>query len=289
MDLGRVGIWSPSFRNKTGEELASVGRELEALGFGTVWIPGTALLGDVFTEVDALLDGTDRLVAATGILSIWDYEATVAAARHADRAARHPGRAVLGLGVSHAPLVDMNEPGRYRQPVARMVAFLDELEAQEVPLRSDVVLAALGPRMLELAATRTAGAHPYLVTPEHTAGARATMGVGPVLAPELAVAITTDPAEARAMAREHLAIYLGLPNYYNNWLRLGFSDDDFADGGSDRLVDALVAWGDLDAIGRRIREHLDAGADHVCLQALGGPRQQFPTDAWKALAVLTGL
>jgi probable F420-dependent oxidoreductase len=182
------------------------------------------------------------------------------------------GRFVLGLGVSHAPMVAGLRGHAYGKPVATMRAYLDAMEkatylgpapAEETP----VVIAALRPNMLALAAERCAGAHPYNVTPEHTARARAILGQGPTLAPEQMVLRESDPAKARAVARKNLAVYLGLPNYRNNWKWLGFEDADFASGGSDRLIDSVVAWGDEDAIRARIQAHFDAGADHVCIQA----------------------
>jgi probable F420-dependent oxidoreductase len=187
--------------------------------------------------------------------------------------------------VSHGPLIDnVKEAGTYAKPLAKTREYLDQLDAASPRLAdNDRVLAALGPKMLELARTRSAGVHPYLVTPEHTALARQALGEGPLVAPEQAVALTTDAAVGRELARKHMSGYLGLPNYTNNWLRLGFTEDDLADGGSDRLVDALVAWGDEDAIAARIQAHRDAGADHVCLQILtaGNP---LAVDEARALA-----
>jgi probable F420-dependent oxidoreductase len=197
-----------------------------------------------------------------------------------------PGRTLLGIGVSHALLIDNSHPGEYTKPLARTRAYLDELDevAPTVP-RDRRVLAALGPKMLGLARDRARGAHPYLVTPEHTATARAELGDGPLLAPEQHVVLETDPEKARAVAREGLSVYLQLPNYVNNWRRLGFGEDDFADGGSDRLIDHVVVWGDEATIVTRVQAHLDAGADHVCVQAYtGSERTDFPRAEWRALA-----
>ncbi|HKW22098.1 MAG TPA: TIGR03620 family F420-dependent LLM class oxidoreductase, partial [Ktedonobacterales bacterium] len=181
-----------------------------------------------------------------------------------------------------------SQPGRYAQPVERMLAYLDALDTAATPVPVDErALAALGPRMLEIARTRSAGAHPYLVTVEHTKLARQALGAGPLLAPEQAVVVSTDPVEARRVARIHLARYMQAPNYVNNWLRLGFTQDDVAGAGSDRLVDALVAWGDVDTIRERVAAHLRAGADHVCLQALSADPVEIPYEQWRALAPLT--
>ena len=206
------------------------------------------------------------------------------AAGHATLARDYPDRFLLGLGVSHAPAVERSEQV-YEHPLAKMQGYLDALDAAEPPVpAAERMLAALGPRMLALAGDRTAGAHPYLVGPEHTAFARETLGTGPLLAPEQKVVLDTDPTRARAVARQHLARYLELPNYTNNLLRTGYGDDDLADGGSDRLVDGIVAWGDLSAIDARVREHRDAGADHVCLQVLLEDPSALPRDEWRALA-----
>jgi probable F420-dependent oxidoreductase len=213
------------------------------------------------------------------------HEAADTAARHAEFVERYGDRVLFGIGVSHAPLIDMAEAGRYQRPMARTRAYLDELDAAAVPLApADRVLAALGPKMLELARTRTAGSHPYLVTPEHTAAVRAALGPDSLVAPEQAVVLGTDRTRAHELARAHLAGYLGLPNYSNNWKRVGFTDDDLADGGSDRLVDALVVWGDDAAIAARVQEHRDAGADHVCIQVLTDDLMVAPVEQWRTLA-----
>jgi probable F420-dependent oxidoreductase len=195
--------------------------------------------------------------------------------------AAHPGRFVLGLGVSHAKLAD-----QYRRPYSALVAYLDALDAAGVPAERRV-LAALGPKTLQLSADRAAGAIPYLVTPEHTAQAREILGEAPLLAPEFKVVPETDPTRARALAREALAMYLSLPNYTNSFLRLGFTEDDLADGGSDRLVDALYAWGDEDRIRDRVNAFHEAGADHVAIQVVDdGPRDGLQREAWRRLADL---
>jgi probable F420-dependent oxidoreductase len=197
----------------------------------------------------------------------------------------HPGRFLLGLGISHAMLVNAKSL-TYERPLEVTAKYLDALDKADPPVPvAERALAALGPRMLTVARDRTAGAHPYLVTPEHTAVARQILGSGPLLAPEQAVVVETDPGRARQIGRQHLKLYLQLPNYTNNWLRHGYTPDDLADGGSDRLVDGLVAWGDEQTILSRIQAHRDAGADHVCLQVL--PREgETPVDQWQRLAQL---
>jgi probable F420-dependent oxidoreductase len=281
VDLGPVGVWNwlPA------DDLAPVveaAAELERLGFGALWFPESPASFDISR---ALLAGTSRLVVATGIVSIWKHPPAESAAAHAELTAAHPGRFLLGLGVSHAFLTD----GQYRRPLAKMRGYLDDLDAADPPVPAgERVLAALGPRMLELARDRSAGAHPYLVTPEHTRLAREVLGAGRLLAVEQAVVLETDPERARALARQHLAVYLQAPNYTNNWRRLGFTDDDLAGGGSDRLVDALVAWGDAGAIRDRVARHHEAGADHVCLQVVTGEFRP-PVEEWLALAPALGL
>lgn len=275
MDLGRVGIWSrvPADDVRPVVEAAA---ELEDLGCGAFWFPESPASFDI---ARALLEGTRRMVVATGIVSIWKHPPEESAAAHHALAGAHPGRFLLGLGVSHHFLTD----GQYRQPLARMRGYLDALDAHEPPVPvSERALAALGPRMLELARDRTAGAHPYLVTPEHTRQAREILGPDRLLAAEQPVVLETDPARARALARQHLAIYLRAPNYTNNWRRLGFTDEDLAEGGSDRLVDALVAWGDAGAIRERVERHHEAGADHVCVQIVTG-QPGLPVEQWRAL------
>ena len=281
MDLGRVGVWNwlPADDLVTAVEAAA---ELERLGFGALWFPESAASFDI---ARALLEGTSRMVVATGIVSIWKHPPAESAAAHAELTAAHPGRFLLGLGVSHAFLAD----GQYRRPLAKMREYLDDLDAAQprVPA-AERVLAALGPRMLELARDRSAGAHPYLVTPEHTRLAREVLGPDRLIAAEQAVVLETDPERARALARQHLAIYLQAPNYTNNWRRLGFTEDDLAGGGSDRLVDALVAWGDAGAIRDRVARHHESGADHVCLQVVTGEFRP-PREEWLTLAPALGL
>jgi len=281
--VGPLGVWSIDLRFGDRAAATDAAAELEALGYSALWLPGGT--GGVFEVAAGLLDATNELVVASAILSIWECGPADAAGAHADLTAKHPGRFLLGLGVSHAPIVDRHQPGRYRHPTATMSAYLDDLDSTSPPVpREERLLAALGPRMLGLARDRSAGTHPYLVTPEHTYQQRALLGPTPLIATEQAVVLETDAARARDVAREHLQIYLGLPNYVNNWRRAGFGEDDISSGGSDRLVDALVAWGEIETVVRRLRDHRDAGADHVCVQVLGAPDPTTRLEAWRALA-----
>lgn len=273
MDLGALGAWLPPvMREGTPASLAA---DLERRGYPTVWVAGGISPG-IFEVIEQVLAATDRITVAIGIVNIWmETPESVTAGWHRCEE-RWPGRLLVGLGVSHGPIIDAVTEQTYRRPLATMRGFLDGLDAQGDPLPADRrVLGALGPKMLELAAERTAGTHPYHVVVENTAAARAGVGPGRLVAPELPVVLTTDRTAGRDQARSQLTHYLGLPNYANNWFRAGFTEADLADGGSDRLVDALVAIGDVDAIAARVQEHRDAGADHVCLQVLG-PR---PNDA----------
>jgi len=214
------------------------------------------------------------------------HTAQETAAEHARLTAEHGPRLLFGLGVSHQRLIDhVNEPGTYQRPVEVMAGYLDGLDAAPTPLaETDRVIAALGPKMLELARARTAGTHPYLVTPDLTRNARAGVGPDRLVACEQGVVLETDASTAREIARLHLKTYLELPNYSNNWKRQGFTDDDLSDGGSDRLVDSLVVWGDETTIAGRLQEHRDAGADHVCIQVLTDNPRGLPIDQWRSLA-----
>ncbi|MGR3872221.1 LLM class F420-dependent oxidoreductase [Streptomyces graminifolii] len=278
--VGRYGIWSVGLRNEDPArrgELAEAAAELEQLGYGTVWLGGSSAARHAVPLVEA----TSTLTVGTSIQSIWQYDAAESAADYAELEAAHPGRFLLGLGVSHAKLAD-----QYRRPYSALVAYLDALDTAGVPADRRL-LAALGPKTLELARDRSAGSIPYLVTPEHTAKARAILGETPLLAPELKVVLETDPTRARTVARDYLAMYLALPNYTNNFLRNGFTESDLTNGGSDRLVDAVFAWGDESSIRTRIDAFLAAGADHVALQIVdGGSREDLPREPWRKLASL---
>jgi probable F420-dependent oxidoreductase len=290
MDLDGIGIWSGELRFGDVGEKREAAAELQELGYTAAWIPDVG--GDVFGALRDLLDATSTLVAATGILNLWMHSASEAGEGFAALEADHAGRTLLGIGVSHHLLIDNTHPGEYAKPLARTRTYLDELDAANPTVPTDRrVLAALGPKMLGLARERAGGAHPYLVTPEHTAVAREALGDGPLLAPEQHVVLERDGTRARAVAREALATYFQLPNYVNNWRRLGFGEDDFADGGSDRLVDHVVVWGDEATVAARVQAHRDAGADHVCVQAVtGAERTDFPRAEWRALApALVGL
>ena len=278
-----TGIWAASLRYGDAALSTDAVAELESLGYSAAWIPDVG--GDVFSSVENLLRATNSMVIATGILNLWMHTPEETAAEHARMTVEYGPRFLVGIGVSHAPLIDRTEAGRYTKPLAKMSEFLDGLDAAPVPLAADDrLLAALGPKMLEIAGQRTSGTHPYLVTPEHTAGARAALGPNKLVASEQAVVLETDLTAARAIARLHLSTYIGLPNYSNNWKRIGFTDDDLTNGGSDRLVDAFVVWGDEAAILERVQAHRDAGADHVCVQVLTENVIVNPLEQWRALA-----
>ena len=286
--LGSVGIWTTQFEHHPAAKIQEAARELEELGYGAIWF-GEAIGREAFTHAGLLLAATRRIVIATGIANIYARDPMTAAAAQKTLAEAYPDRFVLGLGVSHTHLVEKLRGHQYQKPVERMRAYLDAMDqsmyrAALPPSKPMRILAALRPKMLELAAQHADGAHPYNVTPEHTARARKILGTGPYLCPEQAVVLEADPAKARQIGRQFLKIYLGLPNYINNLLWLGFSETDVQNGGSDRLIDSLIAWGDLDAIRNRIREHHAAGADHVCVQVLPADPQALPMREWRELA-----
>jgi probable F420-dependent oxidoreductase len=270
MQLGRLGVWT-WLDALPGTEAAAFARRVEAWGYSALWVP-EAVGREPFAFLGFLAARTERLILATGIANIYARDAVATRAAQLTLAELSGGRFLLGLGVSHAPMVQALRGHTYGRPVETMRAYLDAMErapfAGPRPAEAPpTVLAALRPRMLALSAERARGAHPYLVPPEHTARARGILGQGAWLLPEQMALLETDASKARAIARQNLRIYLGLPNYQASLRWLGYSDADFQDGGSDRLVDAIVAWGDEKAIAARIRAHLDAGADHVCIQA----------------------
>jgi probable F420-dependent oxidoreductase len=272
--LGRLGVWA-WLDHLSAPEAAAFARDLEAWGYGALWIP-EAVGRDPFALIGYLAGQTSKLVLATGIANIYARDALTMRAVRETLGEASQGRFLLGLGVSHAPMVTGLRKHEYGKPIATMRAYLEAMAAATYvgPAPAEpapIVLAALRPKMLELSRDATRGAHPYFVPPEHTARARAILGKGAWLCPEQMVLLETDATRARAIARQNIGIYIGLPNYRNNLLWLGFSDADFENGGSDRLVDAIVAWGDEKVIGDRIQAHLDAGADHVCIQS-------FPAD-----------
>ena len=287
MDLGRVGIWHflDLFPAAAAQEAA---REVERLGFKTLWIP-EALGREAFTHAGLLLAATERLIVATGIANVFGRDAMAMAAAQKTLAEAYPGRFLLGMGVSHAPLVAGMRGHAYEKPLSFLRSYLDAMDAAvymaatpaEPPPR---VLASLHPKSLALARDRAWGSHPYFVPPEHTARARTILGPGKLLAPEQMVCFEKDPSAARAIARQAMQTYLGLPNYVRNLHALGFTDDDVSNGGSDRLVDAIVAWGSIDAVAARVKAHHDAGADHVCLQVLRPSPVELPRDEWREIA-----
>jgi len=286
--IGRLGVWT-WLDAYTAPEAAAFARRLESWGYSALWIP-EAVGRDPFSFIGYLAAETSELVLATGIANVYARDAMTLKAIHKTISELAPGRFVLGLGVSHEHLVSKVRGHDYGKPLATMRRHLDALDAalymgpspkEDAP----IVLAALRDRMLALAAERTRGAHPYFVPPEHTAHAREVLGPDAWLCPEQMVLRETDPAKARAVARANMKVYVGLPNYQNNLRQFGFDDADFADGGSDRLVDAIVAWGDEEAIAERIRAHHDAGADHVCIQPFRADGSPGPDlDLLEALA-----
>jgi probable F420-dependent oxidoreductase len=287
---GRVGIWSGELRRHPDPGLVKdAARELEALGYAALFIPGGAGGDDLFDAAERLLDATSRVEVLTSVVNVWMHAPDEVAAATARLRSAHDDRFVAGLGISHAPLVDRTQAGRYRRPLATMSAYLDALDAAQPPVRpAQRLLGALGPRMLELARDRTAGSNPYFVTVEHTRFARSILGPERLLAVELPVVLEADPDRARARARGHMQVYLALPNYVNALLAHGIGEHELVDGGSEHLVDAVVAWGDEAAIAQRVDEHLAAGADHVCLQVIGAGDGEPPRAEWRALAeVLT--
>ncbi|HML10327.1 MAG TPA: TIGR03620 family F420-dependent LLM class oxidoreductase [Stellaceae bacterium] len=287
MNLGKLGVWA-AMDTMTAAEGAVFARRVEGWGYAALWMPESRGR-DVMVHSSWLLANTTKLVIAPGIANIYARDAMATANGQRALAEQSGGRFLLGLGVSHVPSVEGVRGHTYGRPIATMRAYLDAMKAApygapepaEKPL---TVLAALGPRMLELSASHADGSHPYNVTPQHTAEARRIMGPGKLLCPEVWVLLETDAAKARAAGRQALANYLRLDNYLNNWRRLGFSDDDLAGGGSDRLIDENVAWGDEDKIRRRLQQHWDAGADHICIQAIAPDGSRKPDE--KVLALL---
>ncbi len=268
--LGRVGVWSFALQRLSAADASAAMREFERDGYPAVWMPESIGSKEVFAHAALLLAGSQKAIVAPGIASIYARDPMAMATGAKALAEAYPGRFVLGIGVSHAPSVE-SRGHDYGKPVETMTAYLDAMGAasyagpepgEPVPL----LLAALGPRMLELAAARADGAHPYFVPVEHTPIARQRLGSEPCLAVEQTAVLSTDPTAARRIGRAFARHYLALPNYANNLRRLGWSDEDIANDGSDRLLDAVIAWGDVDAIVARVKAHLDAGADHVCVQ-----------------------
>lgn len=278
--IGKVGLWSLELRFGDKARSSAAAAELDALGYGALWIPG-GIDDGAPPEVERLLGATSRMTIATGILNIWKHDPAELAAWFLGLSDEWKARTLLGLGISHGPIIGE----KWGKPLEVTAAFLDGMFVADMP-RDHLCLAALGPKMVALSGERTAGAHPYLVTPEHTAQARAILGAGPMLAPEQGVILETDPVKARELALGALEHYARLPNYRNNWLRLGFSEAEI-DALDDRLLDALFAIGSVEAAAERVQAHLDAGADHVCLQVIAGPQGgsfDVLLPHWRALA-----
>ncbi|MFC6016096.1 LLM class F420-dependent oxidoreductase [Plantactinospora solaniradicis] len=283
VQLGGVGLWAPlGLWIQEGARLPEAAAEVDALGFGAIWLGNGPTIMDV---ASSLLDAAPRITVATGIVNIWQHPVEEVAARHAQLTARHPARLLLGLG--NGP----REPSQWLlSPYRMMVEYLDQLDASGCSA-GDRVLGAVGPRMTALAAARSLGAHPFLTTVEHTRQARAALGVGPLLAPELKVVLEADPGRARSIARQALDFYLSKRGYSANLRRLGFTEEDLTGRGSDRLVDAVVAWGDMATVVGRVREHHQAGADHVAIQVLSEDtdqprpdRRRLPREQYRRLA-----
>lgn len=285
--IGPIGIWTRAFEQQPASKIQEATAELEELGYGAVWF-SESMGREALTQAGLLLAATSRIVVATGIANVYGRDELTMACGQKTLSEAYPNRFLLGLGVSHIPLVERLRGHSYEPPVKKMSSYLDAMDkapyGSVAPASTSRVLAALGPKMLQLAASRTDGAHPYNVPPEHTSLARQLMGEGPLLCPEQAVVLETDASKAREVARTFLDFYLTLPSYRNNFLRLGYTEEDCKNGGSDRLVDAIVAWGDLATICQRVRAHQSAGADHVCIQVLTADPQALPFTQWRELA-----
>lgn len=287
-ELGRVGIWTSTLDFIPSVEAQAVAARLEELAYPTLWIPET-IGRDPFVTATLLLSATSKLKVATGIANIYARDAVSMANLQRTMEEAFPGRFLLGIGVSHQHLVDGVRHHDYSKPYSRMVGYLDEMDRAIFHgvgprERPPTVVAALGPKMLRLAGERANGAHPYFVPVEHTAQAREILGPGALLCPEQMVVLDTNRARALEIARKAVSGYLRAPNYLNNLRRLGFTDDDFAGGGSVRLIDAIVSCGDAEIARRRVRAHLDAGADHVSVQVLGPDLTAVPDGGWQELA-----
>jgi probable F420-dependent oxidoreductase len=284
---GEIGLWSSNLNSLPVPQAKEAVAEIEELGYAALWF-GEAQGREAFTNASMLLSATSRLVVATGIANIFVRDAWATNAAAKTLAGAYPDRFVLGLGVSHRPMVEMRGHD-YRSPLSTMRAYLKDMrEAQFMAVQPEhdppCILAALGPKMLELSRDLADGAHPYLVTPQHTAEARKILGKGPLLAVEQAVAPTDDREEALRLARSHLSRYMRLPNYRNSWLRQGFREDDLSGEGGERLAEGLVAWGSESDIRKRVSEHLSAGADQVCVQVLTEGPIDGLRERWRSLA-----
>jgi probable F420-dependent oxidoreductase len=283
MDLGRIGIWSPALRNSERDVAARAAAELEQLGYTALWFPGGARDGFI-EQVSTLLQATQRVAVASGIVSIWTHPPDDITHDFFDLERQFPGRFLLGIGISHAQVVE-RAGLTYAKPMQKLRTYLDQLDVQSPSVPNDRrCIASLGPMSLQLARDRTWGTHPYFVPVAHTKIARDTVGPGKLVATELMVVLDQNPETARATARQHMAMYLAAPNYASNLLKLGYSQSDLDDGGSDRIVDDIVAWGSPQRILERIHEHHAAGADHVCIQVLNQDRRVPALEEWRTLA-----
>jgi probable F420-dependent oxidoreductase len=287
--LGRVGVWTGQLDYSPADVVREAAQEVETSGYRALWT-GEAVGREVLSAAQLLLAATDSLVVATGIANIWARDALATAAGQLALGEAYPDRFVLGIGVSHKPLLDVRGED-YRTPLTFMRDYLDGMDSaygvyRAVPPSSwpPRLLAALGPKMLALAAERADGAHTYFVPPEHTAVAREILGPDRLLVPEQACVLSEDATVAREIARRHTTSYLRLANYTTNLQRFGFEPDDFTDGGNDRLVDTVCVWGSVDTVAARVQAHLDAGADHVAVQVLVDDRRGLPRREWQELA-----
>ena len=286
--LGPVGLWTQALDMVPASAARDAVQELEGLGYPALWL-SEGLRREVFVHAAMLLGATRRMVVATGIANIWARDPAAMVAAQLTLAEAFEGRFLLGMGVSRAAIVEGMRGQAYSSPLEKMSSYLDGMDGVQfqspVPTRTPPrVLGAIGPKMLELAGRRSAGAHPYFVVPEHTADARAALGPDPLLCPEQAVVLESDPDRAREIARGHAQFYLKFGSYRDALKKHGFDDADFEDGGSDRAVDAVVAWGDVDAIRARVQTHLDAGANHVAVQVLSADKTTAPLAQWRELA-----
>lgn len=288
MDIGKLGVWT-FFDALTAPVAAQAAKRIEALGYGALWIP-EAVGRHPFVLASWLLANTDKLVIATGIANIYHREPGVTLAGQNSLNEQSSGRFLLGMGVSHKPLVEGLRGLAYGPPIATMRKYLDGLATapyQGIPPaeKAPIVIAALGPRMLELAREACDGAHPYFTSPAHTAMAKQILGPDKMLCVEQKIILEEDPTKARGLARPVAQMYLALPNYRNNWLRMGLAEADLANGGSDKFIDTTFAWGSVEKIKTRLQEHYDAGATHVCIQPVH-PNGQIGTLYWETLEAL---
>ena len=294
LDPGKIGIWTHQLDGVPSERAREAANEIEEMGFGAIWIPETAGR-DPFVHSGLLLSATQKIVLATGIASIYSRDALAMASATRTLSEAFADRFLLGVGVSHGPFVEVIRGHTWEKPLENLSNYIENLKkapfwAYRPEKEAPICIGALGPKALKLAADSTWGAHPYNVTADHTLMAREIMGEGAFLAPMVAVILETDPSKARELARKDLTIYLDLPNYRNNLLRIGFTEEDVSGGGSNRLLDAIRPWGDIQTISSKITEHFDAGANHVCVQLVVDQTEQdkfqngLPMQQWQSLA-----